>query len=249
MAWHSTRCRRHEHGGEPPEQTPSCDTRDVHVPADRGRGRLAPRRERTGVLNRVKVALAALAADATLTRFPRARPKAFIGASLDTDCHASRCALKRSAAPSFSSHPENRLRARRGFPKRPALRLCGHPRTHRLRAPVASQRVRLCAPVAQSALSPSLRLCGHPRSSPPPCPCGIPTCKALRLCGHPRSSPPPCPCGIPTGPALRLCGRARKLVASVPLWHRDVPGSVSRWLSSPSQSLRGAAQRVIRSPS
>lgn len=52
---------------------------------DRDQRRLAPRRERTGVLNRVKVALATLAADATLTRFPRAHRMAFIGASQDTD--------------------------------------------------------------------------------------------------------------------------------------------------------------------
>ena len=38
-----------------------------------------------GVLNRVKVALATLAADATLTRFPRAHRRAFIGASQNTD--------------------------------------------------------------------------------------------------------------------------------------------------------------------
>ena len=38
------------------------------------KGRLAPPRERTGVLDQVKVPLAALAAYATLTRSPRAHP-------------------------------------------------------------------------------------------------------------------------------------------------------------------------------
>ncbi len=63
----------------------SRGSHQLGCPADRDDGRLAPPRERTGVLNRVKVALAALAADATLTRFPRAHRRAFIGASQKTD--------------------------------------------------------------------------------------------------------------------------------------------------------------------
>src|ERR1700720_636995 len=43
--------------------------------------RLAPTREDTDVLNRLKVSLAPLAAHANLTRSPRARQRAFIGAS------------------------------------------------------------------------------------------------------------------------------------------------------------------------
>lgn len=46
---------------------------------------LAPFHERAGVLNRVKVPLASLTADATLTRFPRARQRASIGASRKSD--------------------------------------------------------------------------------------------------------------------------------------------------------------------
>jgi hypothetical protein len=63
----------------------SRGSHQLGCPIRRDDQRLAPPRERTGVLNRVKVALAALAADATLTRFPRAHRRAFIGASQDTD--------------------------------------------------------------------------------------------------------------------------------------------------------------------
>jgi hypothetical protein len=59
----------------------SRGSHQLGCPIRRDDQRLAPPRERTGVLNRVKVALAALAADATLTRFPRAHRRAFIGAS------------------------------------------------------------------------------------------------------------------------------------------------------------------------
>jgi hypothetical protein len=68
----------------------SRGSHQLGCPADRDEGRLAPPRERTGVLNRVKVALATLAADATLTRFPRAHRKAFIGASQETALNGER---------------------------------------------------------------------------------------------------------------------------------------------------------------
>ncbi len=63
----------------------SRGSHQLGCPSRRDDQRLAPPRERTGVLNRGKVALATLAADATLTRFPRAHRRAFIGASQDTD--------------------------------------------------------------------------------------------------------------------------------------------------------------------
>ena len=80
---------------------------------------LAPPRERTGVLNRVKVALAALAADATLTRFPRAHRRAFIGASQDTDRSAQRTCARSTGRRSEldSKGPHRSLFA--------ALRPCG----------------------------------------------------------------------------------------------------------------------------
>ena len=68
----------------------SRGSHQLGCPTRRGEARLAPPGERMGVLNRVKVALATLAADATLTRFPRAHRRAFIGASQDTDRSARR---------------------------------------------------------------------------------------------------------------------------------------------------------------
>ena len=86
-------------------------------PIRRDDQRLAPPRERTGVLNRVKVALAALAADATLTRFPRAHRRAFIGASQDTDRSSRRtCARlpgRRSELDSKRPHRRLSLRSTR----------------------------------------------------------------------------------------------------------------------------------------
>ena len=58
-----------------------CAESPLEEPRHEHHQRLAPTPERTGVLNRVKVALATLAANATLTRFPRAHRMAIIGAS------------------------------------------------------------------------------------------------------------------------------------------------------------------------
>jgi len=64
-----------------------------------------------GVLNRVKVALATLAADATLTRFPRAHARAFIGASQGTDRSARRRCVRSTTRQSEldSNKPHRRL--------------------------------------------------------------------------------------------------------------------------------------------
>jgi hypothetical protein len=79
----------------------SRGSHQLGCPTRRGEGRLAPPGERTGMLNRVKVALATLAADATLTRFPRAPRRAFIGASQDTDRSE-----RRTCVPSPTSQSE-----------------------------------------------------------------------------------------------------------------------------------------------
>ena len=72
----------------------SRGSHQLGCPTRRDDQRLAPTRERTGVLNRVKVALATLAADATLTRFPRAHRRAFIGASQETDRSAQKTCVR-----------------------------------------------------------------------------------------------------------------------------------------------------------
>jgi hypothetical protein len=119
-----------------PERTPWCGDRRIVVgtnrrrvsghssrsrgshqlgcPADRNETRLAPSRERMGVLNRVKVALATLAADATLTRFPRAYRRAFIGASQDTDRSQRRTCVRSTSRRSQldSKRPHRRLSLR-----------------------------------------------------------------------------------------------------------------------------------------
>ena len=75
----------------------SCGSHQLGRPTDSDEGRLAPTRERMGVLNRVKVALATLAADATLTRFPRAHRRAFIGASQTSDRSERRTCVRTTA--------------------------------------------------------------------------------------------------------------------------------------------------------
>jgi hypothetical protein len=92
----------------------SRGSHQLECPIRRDDQRLAPPRERTGVLNRVKVALAALAADATLTRFPRAHRRAFIGASQDADRSSRRtCArLPGRRSELDSNRPHRRLSLR-----------------------------------------------------------------------------------------------------------------------------------------
>ena len=89
----------------------SRGSHQLGCPIRRDDQRLASPRERTGVLNRVKVALAALAADATWTRFPRAHQRAFIGASQDTDRSSRRtCArLPGRRSELDSKRPHRRL--------------------------------------------------------------------------------------------------------------------------------------------
>ena len=84
------------------------------------KGRLAPPRERTGVLDQVKVPLAALAAYATLTRSPRAHPT-----------HLSERAWTpiATARRRVCQQPFSRNLTRKGFTQAPGVSYsCGPPR-------------------------------------------------------------------------------------------------------------------------